>query len=459
MKTSGAIAGAVIVAAASLLATPSLAQQKPARAILVLDASGSMWGQIEGRSKIEIAREVIGDLMSQWESSVHLGLIAYGHRRKGDCEDIEALVPVGPVDAAEFQSVVDKLNPKGKTPLGAAVRQAAEALRYTEETSSVILISDGIETCDVDPCALGEELEARGVGFTVHVVGFDIKKDEQAELRCLAENTGGKFLSADSASELTTALVEVAEITKHIPKKKPAPPPATSTLLFEDHFNGEALAAHWELVNPDTEAYLVEDGAMLVIYQDEATIEQGNVPNLAGLNLELPKGNWRATIRLLPEFQTLRESIYFGIHQDRTEFMLANLYVNSWCCYARNLALKAVKDSKGKKTEFVEALAGTDANLGQGRFDAYRKHYRSLGEAILLRLAKKGRSYVFSGRIDGKDANGKPYPWVSVPKLTTLRPKGRLVFGFTQGKGGGGHVGKGGESLARVDWFKVEKPE
>ena len=69
---------------------------------------------------------------------------------------------------------------------------------------------------------------------------------------------------------------------------------------------------------------------MLVIYQDEATIEQGNVPNLAGLNLELPKGNWRATIRLLPEFQTLRESIYFGIHQDRTEFMLANLYVNSW---------------------------------------------------------------------------------------------------------------------------------
>ncbi|RJQ79670.1 MAG: hypothetical protein C4519_10885 [Desulfobacteraceae bacterium] len=94
------------------------------------------------------------------------------------------------------------LNAKGKTPLSAAVQQAAKALRYTEEKATVILVSDGLETCDADPCALAMS----GVDFTVHVIGFDITKEEQARLRCLADKTGGLFLAAGNAQSLSDAL-------------------------------------------------------------------------------------------------------------------------------------------------------------------------------------------------------------------------------------------------------------
>jgi len=70
----------------------------------------------------------------------------------------------------------------------------------------VILLSDGLETCNADPCALATELENGGVDFTTHVIGFDISQEESAQLACLAENTGGKFLRASNATELTEAL-------------------------------------------------------------------------------------------------------------------------------------------------------------------------------------------------------------------------------------------------------------
>ena len=190
------------------------------RAILVLDASGSMWGQIDGTPKIAIAREVIDGLLQSWDPKVKLGVTAYGHREKGNCADIEALVPVGPTDRDNVMSAIDKLNPKGKTPLTDAVRQAAETLRYTEERATVILVSDGKETCNVDPCAAAAELEASGVDFTVHVIGFDLDADEKAQLQCLAETTSGRFLSANNASELHEAMATTVELVAE-PEPKP----------------------------------------------------------------------------------------------------------------------------------------------------------------------------------------------------------------------------------------------
>ncbi len=175
-------------------------------AILVLDASGSMWGQIEGEAKIGIAKTVLGDLLDELPAERRLGLIAYGHRRKGDCSDIEELAAVG-ADRATIGAAVKGLSPKGKTPMAASVKLAAEKLKSTEEKATVVLISDGIETCEPDPCGVASSLEQAGVDFTVHVVGFDITEENaEAQLKCLAENTGGKYLSASNADELGAAL-------------------------------------------------------------------------------------------------------------------------------------------------------------------------------------------------------------------------------------------------------------
>lgn len=187
-------------------AAPAFAAQG-GHSMLVLDASGSMWGQLQGKPKIELAREAVNGMLETWPQTESLGLIAYGHRRKGDCTDIEVLQPVSTFDAAAVRGRVRALQPKGMTPISASVRLAAEQLRYTEQKATVILVSDGEETCDADPCALGAELEKHGVDFTAHVVGFDLPEGKaRAQLQCLAKNTGGRYIEARNAGELADAL-------------------------------------------------------------------------------------------------------------------------------------------------------------------------------------------------------------------------------------------------------------
>ncbi len=206
-----------------LLPSAIFAQSAP-RSILVLDGSGSMWGQIDGVNKIVIAREVIGDLLQSLPEDLELGLMSYGHRRKGDCSDIEMLIAPG-TDRAAIAAAANAISPKGKTPLSAAVIEAAEALRYTEEAATVILVSDGIETCNLDPCAVGRELEQAGVGFTAHVIGFDVADPAAlAQLQCLAEETGGQFRTAANADELAGALAEVVVA---------EPEPVEARLIFQ----------------------------------------------------------------------------------------------------------------------------------------------------------------------------------------------------------------------------------
>ncbi len=231
--------------------------------------------------------------------------------------------------------------------------------------------------------------------------------------------------------------------------------PATAEEVFKDDFDGDALDERWEVINPNPDSYIVENGKLLVVYQEELPVGNEALANRFRLAMPMPKGDWEATIRFEPEFQTLREVMYFGLFQDSENYMLGTWLVNSWCCYARNLSIVATKNAGGKKAEFVEAMTAV-ADLGEGNFDAYRGHFQGLGEGILLRLTKKGRSYVFAGRVEGKDMDGKEFPWTVLSKLSSLRQKGDLIFAFTQAKGGGGHVGSGGESLVNVDWVKVE---
>ena len=195
--------------------------------MIVYDGSNSMWGQIEGVSKIEIAREVMAGLVETWPQSTNLGLLAYGHRREGDCTDIELMVGPGPVDRDAFLQAVNSITPRGRTPLTAAVEQAAELLSYRDNPATVVLVSDGVETCQTDPCALAAQLERQGVAFTAHVIGFDLSREEHEQLACIAENTGGIFVPAENADELRTAMTQVQATIESEPVVESEPEPET----------------------------------------------------------------------------------------------------------------------------------------------------------------------------------------------------------------------------------------
>lgn len=179
--------------------------------ILVLDGSNSMWGQIDGVAKITIAQKVVSGLLDGIPESQILGLTVYGHRRKKGCDDIETVVPPATGTRTAIAKAVKAIKPKGRTPLSAAVNAAAKELDYTHQKATVILVSDGRETCDLDPCEIGRKLEKNGFDFTTHVIGFDVaRKADRAQLQCLAENTGGEFRTASNAAELAEALAIVS---------------------------------------------------------------------------------------------------------------------------------------------------------------------------------------------------------------------------------------------------------
>ncbi len=247
--TRGALAALLVLACGLVVVTgPSNAQgTKAGRVMLVLDASGSMWGQIDGVSKIEIARTEIDRLLGSWSGGVELGVIAYGHREKGNCSDIETVVPVQPIDRAKTMAAIRALSPKGKTPISAAVSRAAEDLRYTEDKATVVLVSDGLETCEADPCAVASTLESAGVDFQVHVVGFDLTPEETASLRCIADNTGGRFFPVGSAKELASAFDEAAETIVAAEPEEPAGPQGfrLATVLAEGEPALERDVFYW----------------------------------------------------------------------------------------------------------------------------------------------------------------------------------------------------------------------
>ena len=224
----------------------------PMKVMVVMDSSGSMWGQIDGRSKRDIAREAVRAMVDSNPDLGSAGLIAYGHRRKGDCKDIELMRSPGA--RVPLADAVDKLVPVGKTPLTAAVETAADALKIEENRATVILVTDGIETCDADPCAAGLSLEERGIDFTTHVIGFGLSADEGRQVACLAEETGGRYIEASNAGELSEALKSVAEAVESGP-----PEAATATASIDGPETveiGDSFSVSWD--GPGTESDYVD---------------------------------------------------------------------------------------------------------------------------------------------------------------------------------------------------------
>jgi len=234
LKTFGR--AALVVAVASL-AVPLVAQEADSASILIYDASGSMWGQLDGGiSKVEIAREVIGDFFVSRDNSIPLGVIAYGHNRRGDCSDIEVVANVGINDPVGLSSSLNRLNPRGMTPITDSLSLAASMIPPTAESADIILVTDGLETCEADPCALAAQLAEEGIAIRAHVVGFGLTREEGEVMSCVADATGGLLLTPQTGQELADALRQVAQV-------EPAPVPEPVAEAFFD-IGPKAEAGH-----------------------------------------------------------------------------------------------------------------------------------------------------------------------------------------------------------------------
>ncbi|MRU16630.1 VWA domain-containing protein [Roseovarius sp. A21] len=268
---------------AAVTAAPALAADD---VMVVFDGSNSMWGQIDGTAKIEIARDVIGNLTAELEPTANVGLMAYGHRRRGDCSDIEVVLPPAPLDRSTFLDEIAKITPTGKTPLTDAVAQAAETLSFRDRPATVVLISDGVESCQRDPCALAGDLERRGVDFTAHVVGFGLGANEDTRsLACIADQTGGQYIAAADAAELGAALSTVgAAVAQSAPAPEPEPEPEPQFTLTapESVTQGAAFEFSWNPAgdNPRDYVTIVPMGAEDGTYESYIRVQDDTAGSL-----------------------------------------------------------------------------------------------------------------------------------------------------------------------------------
>lgn len=256
--------------------------------IFVLDGSNSMWGQIDGTAKISIAKDVMTDLITDWDESVPAGLMIYGHRRKGDCQDIETVALPGQADRQTLISKVQSIKPRGKTPITLSLLTAkAELLlhnmsKFPRPKNTLVLVSDGLETCNADPCAVALEWEVSDPGTDVHVIGFDVTDEESKALQCISRNTGGKFFRANNADELQAALKETVKIASggspapapDVADAQPAEPQASQFLyakLCQTCERLPPLDVSWNIYKDGQPFY---DG-LGVIFPDDPVFEAG----------------------------------------------------------------------------------------------------------------------------------------------------------------------------------------
>jgi hypothetical protein len=199
---------------ASLTISPALGAASAVGAVeLILDASGSMLQRMEGRRRIDIAHEALGDLVT---NTLPVGT-PFAFRAFGLKEDAclsELVISLGPLDreaAAEAIASVPAIN-LAKTAIADSLRAAASDLADTNPPRVIVLVTDGEETCEGDPEAAIAQLRASGLDARVNIVGFAIDDAALAEtFAAWAEVGGGAYFDANGAEALKRSIAEALQ--------------------------------------------------------------------------------------------------------------------------------------------------------------------------------------------------------------------------------------------------------
>ncbi|MCR9111077.1 vWA domain-containing protein [Marivita sp. XM-24bin2] len=201
--------------------SPARTQETCTRdAMVVFDGSGSMAEMgfnLMDEPRIFDARRAVRRVMPQVAPARRLGLVTYGFARRESCASVVVRFPPEPDAADRIISEIDRLHPGGESPMTEAIAAAAQVLDYETEPGEIVLVTDGKENCGGSPCQLAADLAA-GADMTVHVIGFRVRGEHfswpdqpqdtfiEPVARCLADQTGGMYVHAETLDDLIGAL-------------------------------------------------------------------------------------------------------------------------------------------------------------------------------------------------------------------------------------------------------------
>ncbi|MFD7597288.1 VWA domain-containing protein [Kitasatospora sp. NPDC059812] len=224
----GSLLGALAITGASLLiglpahadepSAGAAAPKEAPRVDLVLDVSGSMNERdIQGKSRISVAQQSLNDVIDALPAETEFGIRTLGANYPGNdktqgCQDTKQLYPVGKTNKVEAKTAIATLRPTGWTPIGLALRGAAQDLGKGETTRRVVLITDGEDTCTPpDPCDVARELASQGIHLVVDTLGLAHDDKTRQQLLCIANATGGTYTDVRTQEQLTDKVKQLVD--------------------------------------------------------------------------------------------------------------------------------------------------------------------------------------------------------------------------------------------------------
>lgn len=235
------------------------------RILFVFDASQSMMGYWDSDRKINIARRTLISIIDSLEnlSNVQMALRVYGHQSPvppQDCNDTRLEVPFSKGNAPKIRQELRYLNPKGTTPIANSLERAGNDFPdpCIDCRNIIILITDGIEACDGDPCAVSHALQQQGIVLKPFVIGIGIDEGFKETFDCIGhyynasdEEKFGEVLEVviSQALNSTTAQVNLLDASGF-------PTETDVNMTLTDHFSGKIMYNYIHTMNyrgvPDT---------------------------------------------------------------------------------------------------------------------------------------------------------------------------------------------------------------
>lgn len=202
--------------ALNLGSLPAHADGDDGKLLLVLDSSGSMKEPAgDGKTKIEAAKAALNTVVDALDANAEVGMRVYGatvfdKSKPGACRDSQRVVDIGTDNRPALKSAIAKYNPYGETPISYSLEQAGRDVG-TSGQRTILLVSDGEETCVPNPCPIAAKLAAQGIDLRIDVIGLGVSGKARSQLQCIADKGNGEYHDADSTEDLTRQLNRATE--------------------------------------------------------------------------------------------------------------------------------------------------------------------------------------------------------------------------------------------------------
>ena len=216
MTTKLSAVALVVLFCSSALFGQKQYQQIPekTRILFLLDGSGSMLSKWEGTTRMGAAKRLLSQLVDslQDNSQVELALRVYGHqydRRLQNCEDTKLEVGFRKDNHELIVKKLKAITPKGTTPISYSLQELEKD--FPDDPSYrniVIIITDGLESCDGDPCEVSKVLQRKQIFLRPFVIGLGLNESFNDQFDCL-----GRFFDAANIEAFHSVLNKTLEQT------------------------------------------------------------------------------------------------------------------------------------------------------------------------------------------------------------------------------------------------------